>query len=138
MTNSDRNHPSTEYERLDLGCFKYTEHKSQDIENDIDPENNFYNNTHSYCEYYTEEQFKRNVIMDGSISVIHFNSRSLNSNVSKIKHCLRQMDRTFTVIAISETWLNEEQTNMVGIEGYEMFNINRNHSKGGGGCIIHR
>ena len=47
MTSSDRGHSSTEYEKLDLKTFKYTEHKSQDMENDIDPENNFYNNTQS-------------------------------------------------------------------------------------------
>ena len=73
-----------EYKKLDLKCFKYTEHKSQDIEKDIDPVNNFYNNIHNQCEYYTEDQLKRNGIMDGSISILHFNSRSLISHVSKI------------------------------------------------------
>ena len=131
MTSSDYN-LLTEYEKLDLKCFEYTEHKPQDIENDIDPENNFYNNTHSHCEYYTEEQFRKSVIMDGSISIIHFNSRSLNSNLSKIKHCLRQLDKKFTIIAITETWLSKETSNMVDIEGYEMFFLNRTQSKGGG------
>ena len=107
-----------EYETLGLKTFEFTEHKGYDMENNIDPENNFYINTQSQCEYYTEEQFNRNLIT--VISIIHFNSRSLNSNLSKFKHCLNQLNRQFTAIAISETWLTEEQTAMVDIEGYEM------------------
>ena len=91
MTSSDYN-LSTEYEKLDLKCFEYTEHKPQDIENDIDPENNFYINTHSHCEYYTEEQFRKSVKMDRPISIIHFNSRSLNSNFEK-----KQLQKSNTV-----------------------------------------
>lgn len=34
--------------------FEYTKYKSQDIESNIDPENNFYSNTHSDCDYYIE------------------------------------------------------------------------------------
>lgn len=45
-----------EYEKLGLKTFEFTEHKLQDMENDIDPENNFYNSTHNHCEYYTEYQ----------------------------------------------------------------------------------
>ena len=93
--------------------------------------------THSHCEYYTEEQFKRNVKMDGVISIIHFNSRSLNSNFSKIKHCLSHMDKKFTAIAISETWLSEEQTDMVKIEGYDMFFYQQDSNKGWESCFIH-
>ncbi len=70
--------------------------------------------------------------MDGTISVIHFNSRSLISNLSKIKQCLRKIDNKFSVIAISETWLNEEHINMVRMEGYELIYMNRTHIKGGG------
>ena len=121
-----------EYETLGLKTFVFTEHKGCDMENDIDPENNFYIDTQSHCEYYTEEQFNRNLKTNGIISIIHFNSTSLNSNLSKIKHCLTQLNRQFTAISISETWLNEEQTAMVDLEGYEMYFTNRNKKKGGG------
>ena len=129
MISWDKN---AEYKKLDLKCFKYTEHKSQDIEN---PENNFYSNIHNQCEYYTEDQLKRNGLMDGSISILHFNSRSLISNVSKIKHCLRQLEKQVTALAISETWLSDEQADMVEIEGYNMFFTNRTHSKAGGTAL---
>lgn len=41
MTSPDINNHPSDYENLDLETFRYTDHKSQDIENDIDPENNF-------------------------------------------------------------------------------------------------
>lgn len=148
MTSPDASHLSpfsqqqaliTEYETVGLKTFEFTEHKEDGMENDIDPENNFYINTQSHCEYYTEEQFNRNFKMDGVISIIHFNSRSLNANLSKIKHCLKQLNNQFTVTALSETWLNEEQTAVVDIEGYEMYSMNRNHKKGGGVALyIHK
>ena len=52
------------------------------MENEVDPENKFYNSSPNQCEHYTEEQFTMKVKMDGVISIIHFNSRSLNTNFS--------------------------------------------------------
>lgn len=49
-----------------------------------------------------------------------------------MKHCLKQLDKKFTVIAISETWLNEEQATMMHIEGYDMFFINGTQKRDGG------
>jgi len=133
---SNRNHPFTKYENLKLKCFEFTDYKAKDIENEIDPENNFYKDLQSQCEYYTEKQYRRNIIMDGSMSIIHFNSRSLNSNLAGIKHCLNELERKFTVIAISETWLDDEQIDAIGIEGYEMFSVHRTQSKGGGAALF--
>ena len=57
--------------------------------------------------------------MDGTISIIHFNSRSLIANLSKIKQFLKQVENKFTAIAITETWLTEEHHDLVEIEGYK-------------------
>lgn len=37
------------------------------------------------CEYYTEEQFNDKVMMNGTLSIIHFNSRSIKCNLPKIR-----------------------------------------------------
>ena len=95
------------------------EHKFYEIENNIDPESNFYNNLKNTCEYYTEEQFKQ-VKMDGNLSIIHFNSRSLNKNIGKIKKVLEK-NKKFSVIAVSETWLNDQNDQKVELVGYEMY-----------------
>lgn len=63
-----------------LVMFEHTEHEEHDIENNMNK-------------------------MDGVMSIIHFSGRSLNSNLSKIKHSLNK----FTIIVISETWLGEEK-----------------------------
>ncbi len=73
------------------------------IENYIDPENHFFNDVNNCCAYYTEDKFNRNVNMEGALSIIHLNSRSLNKNVIHIKDYLHQFN-TFNVIAVSETW----------------------------------
>lgn len=69
--------------------------------------------------------------MEGALSIIHFNSRSLYRNFSKIKDYLSNFDR-FNVIAVSETWLDNVKVHDVELEGYELFTINRINKKGGG------
>ena len=78
MTHTERNHPSTsgdnsnvsqwisEYENLELQTFQYTDHNSQDIEHDIDPDNNFFNSINNNCCYYTDEQYNR-INKDGKL-----------------------------------------------------------------------
>lgn len=73
------------------------------------------------CEYYTEEQFNEKM-MNGTLSISHFNSRSINCNLTKIKDYLKQFRYNFSIIAVTETWLkdlDEFQT-----EGYEMCYVN--------------
>ena len=72
------------YEHLTFKNFDPREHKSYEFENDIDPDNNLYNNLNIKCEYYNDDQFKE-LKMDESFSIIHFNSRSLNKNFHKIR-----------------------------------------------------
>ena len=46
--------------------------------------------------------------MDGTLSIIHINSRSLYINFFKIKDYMKQFSM-FCVIAASETWLTPEK-----------------------------
>ena len=73
--------------------------------------------------------------MDGTFSIIHFNSRSLNCNFTKIKDYLNQFTM-FDVVAISETWLDEEKETDVRLEGYELYTTNRLNRKGGGVALL--
>lgn len=68
--------------------------------------------------------------------MIHFNSRSLYSNFSKIKDYLQQFQQRFSVIAISETWLSDNKDLQDGLEGYEMFWQNRVNKRGGGVALF--
>ncbi len=72
-----------------------------------------------------------NIKMENALSMIHFNSRSLYKNFSKIEEYLGKLYK-FNIIAISEMWLNNEKVSDMGLEGYELFTMNRVNNKGGG------
>lgn len=121
-----------EYNDLEINTFQYTEHHSQDIENDIDPENNFFLNINNNCYYYTDDQFNSTIKNENKISIIHFNCRSMYANFHNIKHYLSQFKQPFNLIAISETWINSDRGMDFEIEGYELTCINRENKNGGG------
>lgn len=58
------------------------------------------------------------------------------SNFSKIKEYLHLLKQKFGIIAISETWLNDEKELQDGLEGYEMFWQNRVSKRGGGVALF--
>lgn len=83
-------------ENLNFETYTYTDHGAQDIENGIDPKNKIYINILNECKDYIEDQFlKRNTNTEGTLSIIHFSSRTLKLNVPKIKQCLRQFGKNF-------------------------------------------
>ena len=129
----------TRYETMgeytDLMSFDFQDHKPYDLENNIDPEIHFYQNIDLNCDYYSEDRFNAEVNMEG-FSVIHFNSRSLYSNFSKIKHYLQQFKNRFSVIAISETWLRNDNEFQGVLDGYEMFWQNRVNKMEGGVALL--
>ena len=124
---------SSTREHLQRQFTGYDEHlkSNTDSTDDIDPENNFYNNININCEYYTEEGFNNNIKIEDGLSIIHFNSRSLYTKLQQIKDYLCKFKKIY-VIAVSETWLDEEKVNDMKIEGYELFTTNRVGKTGGG------
>lgn len=101
------------------------------LEQELDPDIHLFNNLDISCDYFTEEPFKDNIDIDGHLSVIHFNSRSLGKNIEKIKELLDSLFKC-NIVAVSETWLNEDKMSEVQIEGYDLVTVNRNNPKGGG------
>uniref|UniRef100_A0A3B5QVU5 Reverse transcriptase domain-containing protein n=1 Tax=Xiphophorus maculatus TaxID=8083 RepID=A0A3B5QVU5_XIPMA len=88
------------------------------------------------CEYYDEEKFNNSKMIKAGFSVIHLNSRSMNSNFSKITDYLKRLNGQFSIIAVSETWLNEENKNNFQINGYELHYVNRSSKRGGGVALF--
>lgn len=126
----------SEYDQLQLKTSQYTEHHLQDLEHDIDPDNNFLLDINENCRYYTDEQYNQNIVNMGNLSIIHFNSRSLNKNFKDIKDYLLTFSQSFNIIAISETWNNSGNMTDVELDGYEFSYVNR-QNKGGGGVAIY-
>ena len=97
-------------DNLELKTFSYMDYKCQDMEEDVDPDNNFFDDIFDNCCYYTTDKYNRTVKVDNKLSIIHFNSRSLYANFNSIKDCLRQFKQPFSIVAISETWTSSEKT----------------------------
>ena len=76
-----------------MNLFKYSDDKTFGFENDIDPDNNFYNyKIASKCEYYTNMQFKNNISKAKGLLFIRFNARSLKANYKKNLDYLTEPD----------------------------------------------
>ena len=80
---------------------------------DIDPDDNFYNGLNVDSAYYTEDEFNDKIVSKlqaaSTFSIIHFNARSMSANFNKLKSVLSSIDFTFDVIAVTETWLRDDR-----------------------------
>ena len=105
----------------------------------IDPDNHFHASIPTDTKYYSDEQFVREVKSKGDLSFIHFNARSLNKNLKKIKDSIEDLKLSFDIIAISETCAETDTIDGFTLNGYEAFHIVRGQRKGGGVALyVHR
>jgi len=58
--------------------------------------------------YYTDYEFNLNVNSRDSLSLVHFNIRSLYANFNKMKDYITTFTRRFK-ISLSETWISNEK-----------------------------
>ena len=100
----------------------------------VDPDNNFYSKLTVDSLYFTEEQFKQKCASTGigQFSFIHFNCRSLASNFIKLKESITSLEVKFDVIALSESWLSDNDNDIFCLEGYDILSCSRLNTKGGG------
>ena len=101
-------------------------------QHEADHLNNF-SNLPSKCTYL----FDNNISYSGNdnFSIIHFNSRSLNKNFDNIHDFISRADHTFTIIAISETWLTDDTNHMLDIDNYTLINTPRQDRRSGGSAL---
>ncbi|XP_042079132.1 uncharacterized protein LOC121814946 [Haplochromis burtoni] len=117
---------------IDLDC-EYKEHNIIDPE--IDSGSNFLSTFVKNCNYFTQEQYEKEINLDGKLSLIHFNRRSMYSNFDFIKDYLQQFSRPFSIIAITETWFNVDKGIDFCLNGYDLKYMNRLNKAGGGVAI---
>lgn len=77
----------------------------------------------SNCSYLLEEDFNSNYINDQfkkehNLSFLHINVRSIPRNHDSLTLCLSNLRHTFSAVGVSETWLNQENADLYGIENY--------------------
>ena len=115
--------------------FKYSCRESSDILKDIDPDQN---DSDSYaitnCKYYFPSDLTS--INSNQFSIFHLNIRSLRKNFGKLKTLLDITKQNFDVIALSETWLSDQDNHEdYNINGYQLFSQNRQKNDRGGVCV---
>ena len=73
---------------------------------------------------------------DSDVLLIHFNARRLNKNFQKIKEYLDDLKLLFNKIAISETWAEPNTTEIILLNGYEVFHVAKANRKGDGVALF--
>ncbi len=68
-TLSDNGHITQEHEQLELTTFENSESSTLDIEQDIDPDNNFFSTINNTCYYYNNDQYNGNIIAKDKLSI---------------------------------------------------------------------
>ena len=66
----------------------------------------------------------------------HINLRSINANLSAFECYLDMLQMKFSVIGITETWLNKSTCDLYSLINYEMEEQHRDHKSDGGVALF--
>ena len=108
---------------------------------DLDPDTNLSDLFSNVCEYFIEDQLNdmlssEDLRICDSFSPLHLNIRSLQCNASKLTDLSSDVTLKFSLIGISETWLNDSSLS-VDIDSYSFVHKSReNRSAGGVGLYV--
>ena len=124
--------------------FELNENNRELAIDDADPDLNYYQEINhiltSKCNYYHEESFNKelvqtNITQLNNFSMCHVNIRSAKKNLSDFATYLSLLKHNFSVIGLSETWLNDENSDLYDIDGFTFEPICRQNRSGGGVAI---
>ena len=125
---------------LNFQPFNYTENNEYFLGDNADQDINFYNRLQVDSRYYTDDQFngKLSCRKQGSeyFFLIYYNCRSIVKNFYMLKDHVTTLDVMFDVIALLETWLNDNSSDTVNLDGYDLVSCPRSSKKGGVGLYI--
>ena len=136
------NNPINELETLLLYDIDMGDEKIDEMLQEIDPDENFYNTMQNITpsQYYSYDMFKEKKIKNNNsnnyFSIAHLNIRSVPKNFSDLQIILEKIQHNFSIIGLTETWLKNETFENYQIQGYEHIAQTRQGNKIGGGCSI--
>ena len=109
---------------------------------DIDPDIHFYqefNQGTVKCNYYLETKFNEEISEPKQstdvLSLCHVNIRSARKNLGAFENYLNILKHEFTVIGLTETWLNDNDFDLYGLSGYKVIGRHRVNRTGGGVAV---
>ena len=103
--------------------------------NDLDPDNNLFTDLSWDSPYCTPSTLKTKFNSTPLFSVMHLNCRSIIHKIADINELLNFIP--VSVLALTETWLNNETDDTFSIPNYQLIHKNRETGQGGGvGLLI--
>ena len=109
---------------------------------DIDPDLHFYQEFDQAtvkCNYYLETKFNDEISKPNGtkdvLSLCHVNIRSARKNLGDFENYLNILNHDFTIIGLSETWLNDNDSDLYGLCGYKVIGHHRVNRAGGGVAV---
>ena len=76
-----------------------------------------------------------------AFSIIHINIRSMSQNFDELKSLLNNINFTFSIICLTETWCSDEsfiKNSNFQLSGYNSLHLERKNKRGGGVCVFIR
>lgn len=111
------------------------------ILNSIDPDLNHFNEVldMNSCSFYTVDEFLlKDYPFKNNFNIINFNIRSFFKNYDEFLGIISKCNIIIDVIVLTETWINEDNSQLCHIDGYQSFHSFRSHRQGGGVSIFIR
>ena len=109
-----------------------------------DPDINFFNKKSEVVNspYYNVDKFYSSSqnLLKNSFSVLHINIRSMNKNFEKLREYLSHAKGNFSVIILTETWCNDDETDknsLWQLPNYTAIHQIRNSGQKGGGIALY-
>ena len=94
------------------------------------------------CNYYLDTKFTEEITEPtGStdfLPLFHVNIRRTRKNLGAFENYLNILKHEFTVIALTENWLNDIDCNLYRLSGYELIGRHRVNRTGGGVAVCIR
>ena len=108
--------------------------------NEIDPDFQYFNDSYyinnTKCDYHLEETFNDKFENDSDLqykfSLFHMNIKSLPKHHSELETYLDSLCIKFSIIGLTETWLDENKEALYDIPEYTCINRFRSNRKGEG------
>ena len=128
-----------DYNRLETLVFnpieQITSKFNDPLVSSLDPDLNFFEYSLPKSNYMVEDEVNNldsTKQYDSSFSLLHLHSRSLLGNFDKFQSLIANLNNTFSLIGVTETWLNDQTSDTVNIPGYYFISNHRKHKTGGG------
>lgn len=77
-----------------------------------------------------------NINNTNSLVMLYFNARSIKNKIEELDCILSQIKTTVHLIAISETWLSDEDNTCLSVKNYSTITSSRKNRSGGGVALL--